>query len=100
MSSKEKAVVVVLGTAILGAIAYLLLFAPLGSLGSADGQSYEVDRFSIIGYLVLFLVVGFFVVRWQSRQGEKEKVDILDQGEGVWPPAPEREEPGTGSTGF
>ena len=88
MSSKEKAVVLVLGAAILGAIAYLLLFAPIGSLGSADGQSYDVDRFSIIGYLILFLVFGFFVVRWQHRQQAKVEVREVEPDETIWPPSP------------
>ncbi len=90
MTPKEKVVAAVLGLMILGAVAYLLLFAPIGSLGSANGQSYEVGRFSIIGYLALILVVGFFIVRWQSRQEQKEG-DDSEQRKTVWPPAPKKE---------
>ena len=100
MTPKEKVVAAVLGLIILGAVAYLMLFAPIGSLGSADGQSYDVDRFAIIGYLLFFLVVGYFVVRSQPTKKADAEVQEVGLDETVWPPAPKRKEPGTGSAGL
>ncbi len=67
MNLKEKIVSVLVGLVILGAVAYLIFFAPLGSLGSADGQSFEVDRFGIIGFIALCLVGGYIFIRWQGN---------------------------------
>jgi len=53
---------------IVGAILRLIGFAPYGSLGSLDGQSFEVDRFSIIGYIIFPLVIGIFIIRKRSNR--------------------------------
>ncbi len=68
MRRKEKAVALLLSLVILGALAYLLLFAPIGSLGSEEGQSFEVDRFFLIGFIVVCLASGYFLVRRQDRR--------------------------------
>ena len=98
MPPKEKAIVLILGTAILGAIAYLALYAPIGSLGSADGQSYDVDRFSIVGYLLFLLAVGWCVVRSQASKKAEIELQEATPDETVWPPP--IKEPGTGSAGL
>ena len=88
MPPKEKAVVIALGTAIVGAIAYLAFHAPIGSFGSADGQSYDVDRFLLIGYLLFLLAAGYFVMRRQNRPQAKIEVQEVEPDETVWPPPP------------
>lgn len=45
----------------------LLTFPPIGSLGKADGQSYEVDRFAILGYLALVFLVGMVCATTRKR---------------------------------
>jgi len=54
---------VILVAVITGAVFRLATFAPYGSLGSLDGQSLEVDRFTLIAYILLPLVVGLFLIR-------------------------------------
>lgn len=98
MTSKEKAVAAVLGLLILSTTVYLAFYAPIGSLGSADGQSHDVDRFAIIGYLVFFLVAGYFVVRSQHTKKAEGEVQRAEPDETVWPP-PIRG-PGTESGGL
>ena len=76
MLLKERAVALALGLVILGVVVYLVMFAPLGTLGAADGQSYEVDRFSLIGFIVFCLIVGyFFVPRRPSKEVSAEVHD-------------------------
>ena len=98
MTLKEKAVVAVLGLLILGAVAYLALYAPIGSLGSYDGQNYDVDRFAIIGYLLFFLIVGCLVVRSQCRSQAKTVTQKAEPDDTVWPPPPTKE-PGVDTPG-
>jgi len=88
MPVKEKATVLALGLLILGAVVYLVVFVPMGTLGSADGQSYEVDRFSIIGFITFCLVAGYlFILRRGAKEATVEKHDAKAK-DGVWPPPP------------
>ncbi len=88
MPPKERAIVLALALVILGAVVYLLVFAPLGTLGSADGQSYEVDRFGIIGFIVCCLIGGYLFVHRRTRK--ETGVEECDAGpeDGIWPPPP------------
>lgn len=93
MSPKEKAVVLTLALVISGAVAYLVVFAPLGTLGAADGQSYEVDRFGIIGFILFCLVSGYlFVHRQPSKEAGAEEHGAEEHDaepqECIWPPPP------------
>jgi len=65
MKPKEKVMVIFLGLVVLGAVGYLLFFAPIGSL---DGQSLEVDRFSILGFIALCSVGGYIFIHWQGKR--------------------------------
>ena len=68
MNRNEKRMALFICLVILGSVAYLLLFVPIGSLGSADGQSFDIDRFSIIGFLILCLIGGYFLMRQQNKR--------------------------------
>ena len=87
MSSHEKAIVIVLGLLILGGVVSLILPAPIGSLGSADGQSFDVDRFGLIGFVGLCLGGGCLFVRSQPRKTGDSNTKDTESQEGVWPPA-------------
>ncbi len=67
MNPKEKIAAFLLGLVILAAVGYLLFFVPFGSLGSVDGQSFEVDRFSILGFIALYSAGGYLFIRWQGK---------------------------------
>lgn len=56
-------ITVVLAVIIVRAIFSLLTFAPYGSLGSLDGQSLEVDRFAVISYIIVPLLIGVYLIR-------------------------------------
>ena len=88
MTRKENAVVLALGLIILGAVVYLLMFAPLGTLGSADGQSYEVDRFGIIGFIVFCLVIGYLFVHRRVNNVAGAKEHEAEPEDAIWPPPP------------
>jgi len=64
LDKNERLVLRVLIIAISGAIAYLWTFSPYGSLGAADGQSYEVDRISLTIYIGLPLAIAIY---WHSK---------------------------------
>jgi len=86
MPPKERAVALALGLVILGALVYLVMFAPIGTLGAADGQSYEVDRFGIIGFIVFCLIGGYlFVYRRTSQEAGAEESDA-EPKDAVRPP--------------
>lgn len=88
MPPKEKAVVIMFGVVISGAIAYLAFHAPIGSLGSADGESYDVDRFFLIGYLLFLLAAGYVVMRRQPFRKAKIELQQVEPDETIWPPPP------------
>ena len=68
MNPKEKIAAFLLGLVILGAVGYLLFFAPLGWLGSVDGTEFsEVDRFSILGFIAFYSIGGYLFIRWQGK---------------------------------
>ena len=64
LDRNERLTLRILIVAISGAIIYLWTFSPYGSLGAADGQSYEVDRISLTIYIGLPLAAAVY---WLSK---------------------------------
>ena len=88
MSPKEKPVVLILALVILGAVSYLVTFAPLGTLGSANGQSYEVDRLSIIGFTSFCFAGGYLFVHCRTGKEARAEKRNAEPEASVWPPPP------------
>lgn len=68
---KQKTASGILLTVIAGAVGYLLFFAPFGSLGSLDGQSLEVDRWTVIFYILAPLGIGLWLIARQGNGKDK-----------------------------
>ncbi len=60
LDKKERLIVLTLIATIVAALVYLWTFSPYGSLGAADGQSYEVDRIGLTFYIGLPLAVAIY----------------------------------------
>lgn len=68
MKRTERIAAVFLASVIGGILLLLLTRSPIGTLGTIDGQSLEVDKFGSVLFIVLCLTGGLLFIRWQNKK--------------------------------